>query len=206
MDLESTNGVYQIVCLNNARRYIGSTTRTFAARFVEHRIRLKTGDHTNTALQRDWNTFGPDAFRFEVVHVLTTRHEIRDAELHLLRSVKQVHGIGALYNTSLSVVGTSAERRREDGLPDRIEASLPADDPRFTELRALLASVRTRGKNSPSGRMLGEFARLGYLLTTGQLVVGGEPSEAVAAAQQDLAGVAAAQEHVEAALKDLEWG
>lgn len=91
-------------------------------------------------------------------------------------------------------------------LRDRVEASIPADDPRFTDLRRTLESVRVRGKNSPSGRMLGEWALLGYLLTTGRLVIGGETTGAVAAAQQDLAGVAAAQEHVEAALRDLEWG
>lgn len=90
-------------------------------------------------------------------------------------------------------------------MPDRVEINIPADDPRFTEMRALIESVRVRGKHSPSARMLGEWALLGYLLTTGKLVIGGEVSEAVTAAQQDMASLTAAQEHVAAALKDFQW-
>ena len=54
-------------------------------------------------------------------------------------------------------------------LPDRLYASLPSDDPRFTELRQVIAAVIQPGKGSPAARMLGEWALLGYLLTTGKL-------------------------------------
>lgn len=61
----------------------------------------------------------------------------------------------------------------EKTLPDRLYASLPSDDPRFTELRQVLAAVIQPGKGSPAARMLGEWALLGYLLTTGKLA--GDP-------------------------------
>jgi hypothetical protein len=54
-------------------------------------------------------------------------------------------------------------------LPDRLYASLPSDDPRFTELRQVIAAVIQPGKGSPAARMLGEWALLGYLMTTGKL-------------------------------------
>lgn len=57
----------------------------------------------------------------------------------------------------------------EKTLPDRLYASLPSDDPRFTELRQVIAAVIQPGKGSPAARMLGEWALLGYLLTTGKL-------------------------------------
>jgi hypothetical protein len=58
-------------------------------------------------------------------------------------------------------------------LSDRYYASIPADDPRFSELREVLASVRQQGRHSPASRMLGEWALLGFLLTTGRIALAG---------------------------------
>jgi hypothetical protein len=57
-------------------------------------------------------------------------------------------------------------------LSDRYYASIPGDDPRFGALREVLASVKQTGRHSPASRMLGEWALLGFLLTTGQLALG----------------------------------
>ena len=56
-------------------------------------------------------------------------------------------------------------------LSDRYYASIPADDPRFSELREVLASVKQQGRHSPASRMLGEWALLGFLLTTGRIAI-----------------------------------
>ncbi|PDW05029.1 hypothetical protein [Candidatus Viridilinea mediisalina] len=63
--------------------------------------------------------------------------------------------------------------------PDRYYASVPADDPRFGELREVLAAVKQTGRHSPAARMLGEWALLGFLITTGRL---GTPDPHAAAA------------------------
>jgi hypothetical protein len=60
----------------------------------------------------------------------------------------------------------------ENPLSDRLYASLPSDDPRFAEMREVLLAVKQRGKASPTARMLGEWALLGYLLTNGKLGTG----------------------------------
>ena len=65
-------------------------------------------------------------------------------------------------------------------LPARLYASLPPDDPRFAELRAFLSSVKRTGKSSPTARILGEWALLGFLLTTGQLSLPTSGADAVA--------------------------
>lgn len=57
--------------------------------------------------------------------------------------------------------------------PDRYYASVPADDPRFGELREVLAAVKQTGRHSPAARMLGEWALLGFLLTTGRISISG---------------------------------
>lgn len=59
-------------------------------------------------------------------------------------------------------------------VPARLYASLPPEDPRFAELRAFLSSVKRTGKASPTARILGEWALLGFLLTTGRLRLAGE--------------------------------
>lgn len=56
-------------------------------------------------------------------------------------------------------------------LPSRLYASVPPDDPRFEDLRELLSAVKGKGKSSPAARMLGEWALLGFLLTTGRLTL-----------------------------------
>lgn len=60
----------------------------------------------------------------------------------------------------------------ENLLSDRLYASLPSDDPRFAEMREVLLAVKQRGKASPTARMLGEWALLGYLLTSGKFGTG----------------------------------
>lgn len=50
---------------------------------------------------------------------------------------------------------------------------MPADDPRFGELREVLAVVKQTGRNSPAACMLGEWALLGFLLTTGRISISG---------------------------------
>jgi hypothetical protein len=57
--------------------------------------------------------------------------------------------------------------------PDRYYASVPADDPRFGELREVLAAVKQTGRHSPAARMLGEWALLGFLVTTGRISISG---------------------------------
>lgn len=64
-------------------------------------------------------------------------------------------------------------RMPQADLSDRYYASIPADDPRFTELREVLASVKQQGRHSPASRMLGEWALLGFLLTTGRIAIAG---------------------------------
>ena len=54
-------------------------------------------------------------------------------------------------------------------LPERLDASLPADDPRFTGLRTEVAALVQRGRGSPVARLLGEYALLGWQLTHGYI-------------------------------------
>lgn len=83
-------------------------------------------------------------------------------------------------------------------------ASLPLDDPRFDELRTFLASVKKRGRYSPTRRILGEYALLGFLLTTGRLPAGPGPAVVPAADLPDPQQVLAARQQIESELSQME--
>jgi hypothetical protein len=91
--------------------------------------------------------------------------------------------------------------------PERFWASMPADDPRFDELRERLIELQGRGRQSPVARMVGEYALLGYLLSTGKLALGATATGAApaAAAPDDLDAVQAAQQHLDRALAGLDF-
>lgn len=61
-----TCGVYQILHEGSGRRYIGSSVRV-EARWSTHRAELNSGGHHSSYLQRAWNKYGPEAFRFEIL-------------------------------------------------------------------------------------------------------------------------------------------
>lgn len=89
-------------------------------------------------------------------------------------------------------------------LSDRYYASIPADDPRFTELREVLASVKQQGRHSPASRMLGEWALLGFLLTTGRIALAGTADVSSRSSElPDTAGWLASKRQVEAAVVQL---
>lgn len=60
-------GVYRIVNLVNGKSYVGSTARSFARRFTEHKHFLKSGKHQTITLQRAWNKYGEDFFIFQII-------------------------------------------------------------------------------------------------------------------------------------------
>lgn len=49
----------------------------------------------------------------------------------------------------------------------RVKVTLPDNDPRFAELRALIQSSQSRGRGSPAARMIAEWALIGYQMTMG---------------------------------------
>ncbi len=60
------SGIYEIVNVHNGRRYVGSAM-SIDKRWKEHRRGLGTGRHHSRFLQRCWDKYGPDSFRFSVL-------------------------------------------------------------------------------------------------------------------------------------------
>ena len=61
--------VYKIINLVNNKTYIGQTSNGIR-RWTQHKSFLRHNKHDNPRLQKDWHTFGEEAFVFEIIEEL----------------------------------------------------------------------------------------------------------------------------------------
>jgi group I intron endonuclease len=73
------NVIYKIRNVVNEHYYIGSTVDS-RKRFWAHRKALRAGNHDCIHLQRAWNKYGEDCFKFEVVEQLGSKDALYPAE------------------------------------------------------------------------------------------------------------------------------
>ena len=73
------NVIYKIRNVVNEHYYIGSTVDS-RKRFWSHRKDLRLGQHVCVHLQRAWNKYGEDCFKFEIVEQLDSREALLPAE------------------------------------------------------------------------------------------------------------------------------
>jgi len=57
--------IYTITC--NSKIYVGSTTRLFCQRIGDHKSNLRNNKHSNIHLQRAFNKYGEENFKFEIL-------------------------------------------------------------------------------------------------------------------------------------------
>lgn len=73
------NVIYKIRNVTNDHYYVGSTVDS-RKRFWAHRKALRAGTHDCVHLQRAWNKYGEDCFRFEVIEQLDSKEALYPAE------------------------------------------------------------------------------------------------------------------------------
>jgi len=67
-------GVYRILCGPTGNALVAAST-DIPSILNRQRAQLKFGGHPSKLLQADWNTHGPDSFRFETLDTLTPPDE-----------------------------------------------------------------------------------------------------------------------------------
>ena len=60
------SGIYKIENVVNGKIYVGSAIN-FSNRFIRHKTALKHDNHCNEHLQRTWNKYGKENFKFEII-------------------------------------------------------------------------------------------------------------------------------------------
>lgn len=80
-----TAGIYQITCLANGRKYIGSSIH-IERRLKTHRYLLNLNKHNNNHFQNAWDKYGEEQFLFEILKVVAigTIEAVRDVEQKIL--------------------------------------------------------------------------------------------------------------------------
>lgn len=73
------NVIYKIRNVINDKFYVGSTVDS-RKRFWAHRKALRLGNHDCVHLQRAWNKYGEDCFKFEIVEQINSKEELYPAE------------------------------------------------------------------------------------------------------------------------------
>ena len=73
------NVIYKIRNVVNDHYYVGSTVDS-RKRFWAHRKALRLGNHDCVHLQRAWNKYGEDCFKFEVLETHSSKDELYPAE------------------------------------------------------------------------------------------------------------------------------
>lgn len=83
-----TFGVYQIKCLPTEKVYVGSTRRSFYARWYDWKFELRRGRCHNQHLQRAWSKHGEDNFVFSVLEICLEKDIIEEREQYWIDKLK----------------------------------------------------------------------------------------------------------------------
>ncbi len=87
---EKICGIYSITCLINNKIYIGQSV-DIKSRFINHRSKLKTKSHRNMHLQRSYDKYGKDNFKFKIIEECL-QSELDDREIYWISFYKSNDG------------------------------------------------------------------------------------------------------------------
>lgn len=144
----NASGVYMITCTANSKVYVGSAA-IFRKRRDRHWQHLRNGVHDNQHLQRAWQKYGPAAFAFEVLEIVTDREQMIEREQHWIDTLGTLENgynmMPAVRNASYQLLLDEAERERRS---ERLK--LRHQDPAYAQ--KLAAARRERYAADPAFR------------------------------------------------------
>lgn len=80
-------GIYEIYCLRNNKRYIGSS-KDMEKRWNDHVIALKYNMHHNRFLQEAWNRYGESEFVFTILEEVNDNKDLFKREEVYIKKFK----------------------------------------------------------------------------------------------------------------------
>lgn len=105
-------GVYSIRNKVNGRVYVGSTRNSFYKRFHIHLKHLRNSKHHSKELQKDWNTYGEDAFYVVVEKVLSDINLVIPLEQNYLNFMFSL--CDDYYNSCPDATSTKGRKRTKE--------------------------------------------------------------------------------------------
>jgi|694.fasta_scaffold103998_3 group I intron endonuclease len=118
-------GVYVITNTVDGRVYVGSTAKSFRRRWSRHVSLLKKGKHENGFLQRAWDKYGEQSFKFEILELCDSCDVLAKEQdaINVFDACNRAKGynLKAKVTTNLGFKkgsGMSEERRRSQLSPE----------------------------------------------------------------------------------------
>lgn len=87
------HGIYQIKNLITGEVYIGQTVQGFLRRFQEHRGMLEHNNHFNKHLQRSFNKYGSENFKFSVLESVENNENLDGLETKYISEAEKSFNI-----------------------------------------------------------------------------------------------------------------
>lgn len=148
MNIMNQSGIYKITCLPTGKLYVGSAA-IFRKRRDRHWQHLREKKHDNLHLQRAWEKYGPDAFKFEVLEVIEDRALMLGREQHWIDALNTYadgfNMMPALRNEGYTITLTPESRlRRSESMKRRIA------EPGYQQM--LADARRKRYRDDPAAR------------------------------------------------------
>jgi len=114
---ERISGIYIIENIRDGKMYIGSSSH-IPQRISSHKRSLRRGDHQNNHLQRAWNKYGKESFRFKIVERCPVEKLIEQEQSWLDA------GNGNLYNIAIAADAPMRGRKMPEEGRTRISEAL----------------------------------------------------------------------------------
>lgn len=114
MNIMYNSGIYKITNLINKKIYIGSAIN-FKSRKQNHFNKLKNNNHDNIYLQRAYNKYGKDNFKFEIIEFVELKENLIKREQFWI----DYYSINNLYNIC-PTAGNSLGRKLSNETKNKI--------------------------------------------------------------------------------------
>lgn len=100
--------IYSVINIENGKRYIGQTVN-YKRRIKEHRRKLIKNKHENDHLQRAWNKYGRNNFKFKIIEFVENLEELNRKEIYYISKFDSFNG-----GYNLTTGGNSCFKISED--------------------------------------------------------------------------------------------
>lgn len=149
------SGIYIITNIGNGHKYIGSAIN-IKNRFKRHKKDLRHNRHHSQYLQRAWNRYGPENFKFEVLepvniplHLIATEQVYLDyfkPEYNISKIAGSCLGIKRSVESKLKMRNSALGRRHTDSAKEKCRLS--SANRRHSEETKSKMSASRRNKRS----------------------------------------------------------
>lgn len=149
-------GIYKITCLKNFKYYIGSSIN-LDRRKKQHFQSLLNNKHANIKLQRSYNKYGVENFRFDIIELLETSKNLLKREQFYIDTTKPYFNICKIAGNSLGVIRRekTKEKLRQANLGlkhpnwrNKIKSEAQGGNKHWTKKKKFSTNSKTKMSNS----------------------------------------------------------